>query len=154
MAIVRPSFDSFSKDIVTWQPGRMVAKVLEITESDKADRFGNNALVFKFEIVKSPHQTLVGKRLSRWFPLGGAGSKSLWRCLKTLNPEYSGREFDTNHYIGKKLEVEIEVAPADKDGKIWPRITRVYPFMEVGEVATTLKGNVMDVVGLVDDFDA
>lgn len=155
MPIVRPDFSSGlpQRDTISWQPGRMIAKVIEIKESDKADKNGYNALVFKFEVVKADQVGLVGKRLSRWFPLGGMGAKVLWRCLKTLNPAYDGREFSTEHYLGKKLEIEVEVAP-DKDGKIWPKISKVYPYVEPNSVASTLKGNVMDVVGLVDDFDA
>lgn len=156
MPIVRPDFGAPSTtqyEKPNWVPGRYAAKVVEIKESDKTDKNGYNALVFKFEVVKSPTPTLVGKRLSRWFPLGGVGAKALWRCLKTLKPEYNGREFDTTDFLNRKLEIEVEVAP-DKEGNIWPKISRVYPFFEQNEVASTLKGNVMDVVGLVDDFDA
>lgn len=157
MPIVRPDFGAPSTTFEkpNWTPGRYAAKVIEIKESDKTDRNGYNALVFKFEVIKAPSAspTLVGKRLSRWFPLGGTGAKALWRCLKTLNAEYNGREFDTTAFLNRKLEIEVEVAP-DKEGTIWPKITRVYPYFEPNEVASTLKGNVMDVAGLVDDFDA
>lgn len=157
MPIVRPDFGSqpMTYEQPNWVPGRYAAKVVEIKESDKTDKNGYNALVFKFEVFKAPttNPQLTGKRLSRWFPLGGVGAKALWKCLKTLNAEYNGREFDTNHFINRKLEIEVEVAP-DKDGKIWPKISKVYPYLEPNEVASTLKGNVMDVVGLVDDFDA
>lgn len=157
MPLVKPDFGTAEKTEVfqkpQWTPGRYAAKVIEIKESDKTDRHGYNALVFKFEVFKSPTPTLIGKRLSRWYPLGGMGAKSLWRCLKTLNPEYNGRDFNTDDYIGRKLEIEVDVAP-DKDGNVWPKINKVFPFIEPQSVASNLKGNVMDVVGLVDDFDA
>lgn len=152
MALVKPNFGSFDKSDVEWTSGRVAAKLIEIKESDKTDREGNNALIFKFEVFKAANTGLVGKRLSRWYSLGGAGAKSLWRCLKTMNPGYTGQEFDTAHYIGKKIEMDIDTSP-DKDGKIWPRIQRIYPYVDQNSVTPTLKGNVMDTVGLVDDFD-
>lgn len=156
MPIVRPDYGP--GPVTTkpnWVSGRFAARVVEIKESDKTDKNGYNALVFKFEVFQAPAGSadLVGKRLSRWFPLGGIGAKSLWRCLKTLNPEYKGRDFDTVDYIGRSLEIEVETAP-DKDGNVWPKITRVYPYIAPYEVASNLKGNVTDTIGSLDDFDA
>lgn len=154
MPIVRPDYGTGPIETrPNWVTGRYAARLVEIKESDKLDRNGFNNLVFKFEVIASVDPTLVGKRLSRWFPLGGQGAKSLWRCLKTLNPGYNGQAFDTNEYLGRTLELDVTVEP-DKSGNLWPRIGRVYPYLAPNEVASTLKGNVMDVVGLVDDFDA
>lgn len=153
MPIVRPDFGTRKEYAPTvWVPGRMVVKVSEIKESQRTDNAGHNALIFKFEVTKAPDTALHGKTISRWFPLGGPGVKVLWRCLKTLNPSYNGMQFDTSDYIGKFMEVDVELAP-DKEGKVWPKISKMFPYFQPNEVAVNLKGNIMDVVGLVDDFD-
>lgn len=154
MPIVRPDFgDKPTFTRPNWSSGRYGARLIEIKESDKTDRNGYNNLVFKFEVIAAADKALLGKRLSRWFPLGGQGAKSLWRCLKTLNPGYGGAEFDTAEFIGRTIEIDVTVEP-DKTGNLWPRVGRVYPYIAPNDVATTLHGNVLDVVGTIDDFDA
>jgi hypothetical protein len=132
----------------------MALEVTEIKEGASADKQGHNALVFKFKVIKAPNPSLVGKTLTKWFPLGGPGARVLWRCLKTLDASYDGKSFDTNSFIKRKLEADIELK-AGKDGALWPRIEKVYPYFEANEVASTLSGNMKETPAPAfnDDFD-
>lgn len=152
MALVKPNFEKSGLNRAEVTAGRYLLKVVEIAESEKTDRSGHNALVWKFEIVGNKNVALNGRKISRWLPLGGAGSKVLWKVLKTLNPAYNGQAFSTQDYLNKVLEADVEVDINPKDQKPWPKISRVYPYIQPGSVGSNLAATTADPVGAFDDF--
>jgi hypothetical protein len=152
MPVVKPNFESAGINRAEITPGRYLLKVVEITESETTDKNGHNALVWKFEVVGNKNTKLNGRRISRWLPLGGAGSKVLWKVLKTINPGYNGQAFVTNDYLNKTLEADVEVDVNPATQKAWPKITRVYPYIPAGSVGSTLAAATADPAGAYDDF--
>lgn len=152
MPIVKPNFEKNGINKAEVTPGRYTLKVAEITESETTDKNGHNSLVWKFEIVNNKDSRLNGRKISRWLPLGGPGSKVLWKVLKTINPAYAGQEFSTNDYLNKLLEADVDVEVNTNTQKPWPKITRVYPYIQAGSVGSTLAAATADPAGAFDDF--
>lgn len=150
MPIVKPDFTGIDKtsSMPPWTNGRYVFRVVDVAESQKLDRNGNNALVIKFEATAGTNPACVGKRISKWIALAGPGTRFLFRMLKTLNPEYKGGAFNTTDLLGKMLEGEVVVAPGT-DGKDYPSLERIHQHLAPGSVTNGLP----KVADSFDDFD-
>lgn len=152
MPIVKPNFETAGINNTEITAGRYVLRVISIDESSTTDKNGHNALVWKFEVINNKNTKLNGRRVSRWLPLGGAGAKVLWKTLKCLNPAYNGQAFSTSDYMGKVLEADVEMGINPQTQKAWPKITKMYPYIEAGSVGTTLAAATADVSGAFNEF--
>jgi len=151
MPIVKPDFSSLDKQKpnVAWTPGRYVLRVVDVSESEKLDKNGCNALVFKFEAIAGTNTSVVGKKISKWVSLGGSGSRYLFRLLKTLKPDYDGGAFNTQDLLGKVIEADVIVS-GGRDGKDYPSVERVFEHLKPGSVANGMPKAIADAF---DDFD-
>jgi len=158
MPLVRPEYKTNTGTYVKIKlvPGRYVLKVVESKESDKLDKNGNNALVVKFEVVNNRNTGFNGNRISRWFSLGGAGAKALYRFMMAIDPNYAGGPFTTESLVGKLIEADVVLETSPKDGKEWAKLEKVYPYLQPGTVGNTFAANVTaerDVPNF-NDFDS
>lgn len=155
MPLVKPDYGPKGVIADRLIPGRYTVRVLDCKESDRLDKNGANALVVKFEVVNHPNHAFNGKKLSRWLPLAGKGAKVLYTFIKAIDPTYSGQAFTTESLIGKVLEADVLLEANPKDGKVWAKIDRVYPYLSSGSVGTSFTANVSQdsPAGSFDDFD-
>ena len=153
MPLVKPNYPNNVEGPKTLEPGRYTVRVMEAKESDHLDKGGNNALVVKMEVVNSRVQGMNGKRVSKWLPLGGAGSKVLYRFMKCLDSNYRGQAFTTESLIGQMLEVDVVPEVNPKDGKTWIKVDKMFPYLQPGSVAASFAGNVQETSADFDTFD-
>jgi hypothetical protein len=154
MPLVKPNFDKQSLAAGQLTPGRYVLKVTEVKESEHLDKNGNNALVVKFETVFCENSHMNGKKVSRWFGLGGPGSKILYYFMRCLNPSYSGEPFESTSLLGKLIEGDVTLETNPKDGKMWARIDKMFPYLPKNSVSATQLTHALETdVPDFDDFD-
>lgn len=153
MPLVKPNYPKNNAQSKQLEPGRYTVRIIEANESERLDSQGNNALVVKMEVVNCKNTAMNGKRVSKWLPLGGLGSKILYRFMKCLDESYAGQAFTTESLVGRQLEVDVVVEVNPKDGKEWSKIERLFPYLQPGSVATTLNGNVTNQAADFDNFD-
>lgn len=155
MPLVKPDYGPRSVPTDRLVPGRYVVRIIDCKESDRLDKNGANALVVKLEVVNHPNRALNGKKLSRWLPLAGKGAKVLYTFIKAVDPTYAGQAFTTESLIGKVIEADVSLETNPKDGKIWARIDKVYPYLSSNSVGTSFTANVTQdsPAGAFDDFD-
>lgn len=151
MPLVKPNFESMpSKPKLI--PGRYSVVVREVTESDKLDRNGHNALVVKLSVFN--HPTLNDSRISKWLPLGGPGAKVLFHFLRCIDPNYDGKPFNSADLLNKRLEVDIREDVNPKTNETWLKVDKVFPYLQQGSVGSNFHSNVPEKdVPSFDDFD-
>lgn len=154
MPLVRPNYKDAGLEKKEITAGRYAVQIVEVSESEKLDKNGNNALVVKMSVIDSKIPEMNGKKISRWLPLGGAGAKVLYRFMKCVNEAYDGGPFLSESLIGKTLEIDVVMETNPKDGKQWAKVDRVYPYLQPGSVGNNFHSNVDEKdVPDFDDFD-
>ena len=152
MPLVRPNYPKTVETPKALEAGRYTVRIMEAKESEHLDKSGNNALVVKMEVVNSS-QGMNGRRVSKWLPLGGAGSKVLYRFMKCLDMNYKGQSFTTESLIGQVLEVDVVPEVNPKAGKTWMKVDKMFPYLQPNSVAATFAGNVQEAPSDFDSFD-
>lgn len=101
-------------------------------EYDAGKEFNGNPpvprIAWELETFGSPQKAHNNRKIWHRTPTSGQFSGVLAQFVRAIDPEYNLGELDTDNFIGKEVEVEIEY-PKKKDGSImeYPQVKKVLP---------------------------
>jgi len=109
---------------------------------------GKACIMWEFKVLAGPSKSCVIKYET---PLEGTVTRKKdnkpidmsflsQNVIRAIDPSYANGEFDTEDFVGKKIEIDIEVK-TQPDGRVsmWPqKVNGCYPYVETDSISTPL----------------